>query len=568
MYNRKRRFESFLFIVILQLSQLLWNPQTLSAAENETNNPRCVGSGPVTAPTDESYCGCTWGAVYYRGQPVAHAPVSILFKEGELSRESVQSADDTYPVYSLSAFDLGAKLNDVLTVTTDFAGVTVARTFRARPDHEKNQEVALVVPEMGVWKNLLAVKNSSALLIDDNVVWSGGQSGLLSLNLSTGISTTYQLPWAPQKVVALAIAQNHHLWVAGAHDLAEFDGTSWHKRNPPFASTIRTLYINPLTNALWVGGGDNGSALAVYNAVNSSWQTITVTTGRVEAITADKNGDVWVGSRKGLYRHDHNSASFVSGWTTYQVEDGLGSDDIRALASDPQYLWVGSAPYDGDTDSPKGGISRFRLSDASWQVFTTTHGLPADADGSAALIHSLGVDAKGRVWAGMADGVYFMPTSNYWLNDNPQSGQPVVAIASNASNVFIVRELGIEALEAVQQVTTPPIVQMNQLSVTVDYTATLTISATVANSTANSAGVDNNQIVGWEWVSDLAGPLCTSAESCVLPASILGAGKHAVSLRVQNSLGTWSEKSTMQVVVNAASPEGTNPKVYLPLVTR
>lgn len=556
MYTLKSRLSLFLLISLLQLSL----PQSVFAEEDTPNSPRCVGSGPISTTDDEFFCGCTWGAVYYRGQPVIDAPVSILFNAKALTQESAHYTDNPYPYYGMSAATLGAKRSDLLTVTTEFAGATVSRSFRAQPDHEKNQEVSLVIPETTVWKNLLPQSDASALLVVGNTLWAGGKDGLLSLNLASGISTTHSLPWQSQSVVALAHTQNSHIWAAGAHSLAEFDGTTWQDRSVPFAATLRTLHVNPISNALWVGGGDTGSALAVFDG---NWQTISAISGRIEAIATDNSGDVWVGSRKGLYRHDHANPSLNAGWESYRVADGLGTDDIRALVSDSQFLWVGGAPYDGGTETPKEGLSRFNLSTESWQVFTTTHGLPADVDGTTALVDSLTLDANGQVWAGTADGVYFMATPSFWVNDNPVPNQPVGVTASNSvtTTVFIGRSAGVSMLDFNPSASSPPTVTIHPLA------SSLTLSETMILSATAKAG-QNSPIVAWEWVSDRVGALCTTAESCTLPASVLGAGRHEVSLRVQNAKGLWSQAAKTEVVVSGAQPGSGNAKVYLPLVRR
>ena len=67
---------------------LVTSAGTAHAAPTQPLAPRCVGAGPLPLD-DPTFCGCTWGEVYYRGQPVVGATVTLQFGNGINRRGSM-----------------------------------------------------------------------------------------------------------------------------------------------------------------------------------------------------------------------------------------------------------------------------------------------------------------------------------------------------------------------------------------------------------------------------------------------------------------------------------------------
>lgn len=72
--------------------------------------PHCIGSGPTNLPittTDPTFCGCTWGVVYYRGQPVPGARVGLHFDEKTFVADTRYHHEfPDYPYYVASGLAL------------------------------------------------------------------------------------------------------------------------------------------------------------------------------------------------------------------------------------------------------------------------------------------------------------------------------------------------------------------------------------------------------------------------------------------------------------------------------
>lgn len=517
--------------------------------------PHCVQTGPVALPID--YCGCTWGEVYYRGQPIAGATLTLTFGSAITTTITSHKATVDPPlIYNTSGFGLGASKGDVMTLTVPFASQTITRTFRAWPDGEQEQQVTLVLPEQGVWTPWFTGGYTRTLAVQGDTLWAGGPAGLLTVNLSNNVSMTHTLPWSDSAVVGIAIAPNGHVWAAGPHTLAEFDGSAWQNRTPPFVATIRALTVHPTTGALWLGGGDSSGALAVYK---DGWQPVTTVAEIVTALAVDGIGDVWVGTwGSGVYRHNHNIADVTQGWQQYKAQEGLASAYILVIATDRNNVWFGTNPY-LDAQGRRGGISRYRLADNTWRTYTSAHGLPADPIGAAAPIYALALDTSGSAWAGSPQGIHLLATPTTWITDTLTSD--VVRALVVTGNQIIAARKGGQLLRLDQSMTpgAPPTVQITtaaMITITESATFTLTARATDNDSDANETGA---QILAWDWRADNQ-PLCTTDAICTMPANVLTPGQYTVRLRVQDDEGVWSALVTTTVVVTEM--------VYLPTVMR
>ena len=142
---------------------------------------------------------------------------------------------------------------------------------------------------------------------------------------------------------------------------------------------------------LWFGTSSGG-----VNFSDRSWQTFTTGSSLpdnvITALATDRDGNLWVGTRNGLYKYNRSiSQQLAIGptsngliWGTFTLIDGPPSNDIRALAVDKEgNLWVGTDKGIGVFD----GISFF-------QYYTQRDGLSGNS------VHALTVDSAGNVWAG------------------------------------------------------------------------------------------------------------------------------------------------------------------------
>lgn len=491
--------------------------------------PHCIGAGPV--PLNEpDFCGCTWGAVYYRGQAVTAAPVTLTFGGQQTVSQTRQQVANDPPLYHISGSSLGAKKNDTMTVTVTFAGQTVTRAFRAWPDTEGEQELPLVLPEQGVWTSWNNGDYTQALAAVGDTIWAGGAAGLLAVNVVTNAQTPHTLPWSDQTVIAIAVATNGEVWVAGPHNLARYKNNQWLNVTPPFAAKIRTLAADPTNSNIWVGGGDGSDALAKYDG---AWHTVTALDGPVATLVVDKTGTIWAGTLgNGLYAHAA-TGNINSGWLHYQTENGLASDYVLSSAADAQGVWFGTRPYLSG-EGPRGGITHYQFADDSWQTYTTTHGLPADSTfpDAPAPIYALTVDAQGRPLAGTPKGVYLQGAPTQWVSDLAATDD-VNAVIQSGHYIVAARQSALWRLDRTVTPGTAPMVTITgPANRNISQAETLTLHAS-ATDTDNIQQGGASQILAWDWQSDRVGSLCTTANTCVLPAGILPLGKHVITVRVQ-----------------------------------
>ncbi|MFQ6039528.1 MAG: two-component regulator propeller domain-containing protein [Candidatus Poribacteria bacterium] len=166
------------------------------------------------------------------------------------------------------------------------------------------------------------------------------------------------------------------------------------------------------------------------------WERFTAADGlpgdEVRAITVDKDGDVWVGTERGIGVFDG------LGFRQYTQRDGLSSNSVHALAADSAgNIWAAAGVFIGETDpfgrfvglSKFDGINWFRIpgvdaimatifEDSGGDIwvgtfrdgvrvlhgdvirkFTTTDGLVSNA------VSSIIEDATGQIWVGTANGI-------------------------------------------------------------------------------------------------------------------------------------------------------------------
>ena len=523
--------------------------------------PHCKRGGPLPL-NDPNFCGCTWGAVYYRGQPVVGANVTLQFGAQMTQTLTQKDEDETFPFYVTSGVNLGAQRADVMTATVTFASQTATQAFRALPDSTGEQQVTLVLPAQGVWTPWISGGYTRTLVMNGSTLWAGGSAGLLSIDTTSGVSTTQSIPWTDPSVVGVATAGNSHGWAIGPHSLAEFDGAQWQNRPVPFAGTLRALAVHPATGALWLGGGDNIGALAVYDGV---WHSIPVVGERVTTLLVDSANNVWVGTwGGGLYRHAGDVANLNQGWTQITINEGLASNYLLSAATRDHLLWFGTRPY-VTGQGYRGGISRYDLTDNTWRTYTVANGLPTDPNlhPAPASIFAMTVDAQGTPWAGTLDGVYVLATPDSWANHLATGGDAIRALASSDNQLIVARASGRLAHYDPNVIPgNPPTAQLATVSTPrIDQSGVLVLTASAVDHDDNSSATAS-QILAWDWRSDRDGPLCTTAETCRLSGAELSLGTHTISLRVQDDEGVWSQPVSTTITVTPGTES------YLPLVMR
>jgi ligand-binding sensor domain-containing protein len=139
-----------------------------------------------------------------------------------------------------------------------------------------------------------------------------------------------------------------------------------------------------LALGLGVSGVLPGNAAA---ATSTAWKLFDKTDGlagnTVQAIVADADGELWVGTREGLSRFDGQR------WQSFTAADGLPDEDVHSLAPEVGGgLWVGAGNGFG------------RIAEGRWSRL----GLPGDAGQRRGKV-AVATDRAGITWLGFGGGL-------------------------------------------------------------------------------------------------------------------------------------------------------------------
>lgn len=260
----------------------------------------------------------------------------------------------------------------------------------------------------------------------DGYMWIGTENGLVRFDgndfvVPASLDSTMFLGW---DISALEVGADGDLWVGTTTGLiraANRGGSRWAGSPALLASAyIEALHADSVGN-LWVGtaadgvflvtdsvakrvspGGSRLKGVRDIAASGSGMPWVATEAGLarvsadtvllpvqgteavdVKAVLEDRRGQVWVGTRDGLYL-------LQRGQLVPAVEDGpLRRSLIWAISEDSHgNLWVASS-----------GNGLFRLAAGHWERLTEENGLPSDD------IHGLAVDERGDLWVAANGGV-------------------------------------------------------------------------------------------------------------------------------------------------------------------
>lgn len=197
--------------------------------------------------------------------------------------------------------------------------------------------------------------------------------------------------------------------------------TFYHTGNSPLPfNTVNALQADPQGN-MWIGT-DYGLARLDPNGNWTVWQTNNsdMPDDAVRSLHLDPDsGGMWVGTfQNGVARFDGNTS-----WTNYNAANsGLSDNYVRSIAIDSQgVVWFGTA----------GGLSKFE--DPFWTVYHQQN-TPIMRSSN---ISALDVDGSGGLWAGtinggltnIANGTFF----TYYNGNSPITDNTILDLEHDAS---------------------------------------------------------------------------------------------------------------------------------------
>jgi ligand-binding sensor domain-containing protein len=166
---------------------------------------------------------------------------------------------------------------------------------------------------------------------------------------------------------------------------------------------ITSIATNPAGDSLYVGTDGAGVARVYRNDVDgisgasvyAQWGPIIIPSDKIYSIYIAPDGTKWFGTDQGVATH--KGSNTLENWTVYTTDEGLANNFVQAITADKKgNLWFGTKG---------GGISVFDGS--KWTTYTTANGLNSNN------ILCLTVDREGIVWIGTDDGVTSFSEGNF-----------------------------------------------------------------------------------------------------------------------------------------------------------
>lgn len=204
-------------------------------------------------------------------------------------------------------------------------------------------------------------------------------------------------------VLKVAFGNGPLRWFGTDKGVAAFSDNKWltltYDDNYPSSMfqefPITSIATNRAGDSLYAGTAGAGIARVFRNDVDgisgasvfAQWGPIILPSDNVYSIFIAPDGTKWFGTDQGVASHTGNNA--LENWTVFTTDEGLVNNFVQAITADKKgNLWFGTKG---------GGISVFDGS--SWTSYTTNNGLTSNN------ILCLTVDNDGVVWIGTDDGV-------------------------------------------------------------------------------------------------------------------------------------------------------------------
>jgi ligand-binding sensor domain-containing protein/signal transduction histidine kinase len=206
----------------------------------------------------------------------------------------------------------------------------------------------------------------------------------------------------PASVYALAEAENT-VW-AGADDGVWARDQKGSRKIGEFGGRINAIYAEP--GAVWFGG----AGFYRYDGKTVTQPIADIGKDEILAITRDRNGSLWVGTKNGLWRHTGSGSSRLT------AKEGLAHDYVDSLYEDTDgALWVGTHVS---------GVTR--LYDGFLRAYTEREGLIDDT------VWSVAESPDGTMWVGTDRGGLNALRDGKWARVPVQSSDKHGAISALA----------------------------------------------------------------------------------------------------------------------------------------
>lgn len=197
------------------------------------------------------------------------------------------------------------------------------------------------------------------------------------------------------KVRAISQDTSGKMWFGTTGDgLYSFANGSFkhYTRSDGLSLSVITSLTTDTLNRTWIGTA--GGYVSVYDPITDLITRVgkdsgftNIKSSRVNCISSDKKGNIWVGTNEGAFLMEYDS-SHMHVKRAYTTVDGLAGNLVRSITTDNYgNLWFGCA----------GGITSFEGRD--FKSFTVEDQFASDN------VYSLLADKTGHLWVGTEKGV-------------------------------------------------------------------------------------------------------------------------------------------------------------------
>src|SRR5688572_10006606 len=188
--------------------------------------------------------------------------------------------------------------------------------------------------------------------------------------------------WASEKgllpgdVFTIAQDLEGYLWVGGPTGLLRFDGnrfSPWQPADPASALPSGPVHaiVGSHDGSIWVGFGGGGGVVRIHRGQIVKYSTADGAPPGVSAMVQDRQGAIWVATRRGLFKFANNR------WTLVGKSEGYNGAEAFSLYEDRAgHLWVGTASG----------------------IYKRTKDVFELVDSSVTNVQSLTEDASGDIW--------------------------------------------------------------------------------------------------------------------------------------------------------------------------
>lgn len=237
------------------------------------------------------------------------------------------------------------------------------------------------------WAIIRPPHEVSALAVQGDVVWAGGQDGLVAIDREAA-RVKPELPGQPRlrNVKDLLVDRHGRLWIAHSGGLSCYANNEWQSYSEAsgFFSGPATALCEDHAGVIWAGyeqgvGYYDGRSFQIYTARDG------LGLPAVDVISQDRDGVMWFGSSSPV---QGGLASFDGrAWRNYSTQDGLAHNSINHIMQDRHgALWFATG------FASRGGASR--LADGRWTTWTRQDGLAGEK------VRSIFEDRDARLWFG------------------------------------------------------------------------------------------------------------------------------------------------------------------------